>query len=199
MKNYLKALFIIAIITSIKTDLLSQVSDSSNLEINVYSDSNIVDSNYLFIDSTIMQLLIEGVLIQESYKEKSHRFLYIPTCSCLVKKREKWYLNKTDEPFSERCVVMSNSSTKDTICFMIPNSTIWADSTLIRYKSGLEVDKSYPGEIRIISNYFEGKRDGMRSYFTTNGNLSKIEFYNQGKLEWTKHFSNEIITDTKNN
>ncbi len=199
MKSNIEILIAILIILSVKYSVIGQTSDSINVI--SFPDST---TNLLLMDSSWVKVLDESLSdeplwIQKGLKESYPISFDVPTCSCLSNQNGLWFLNNAADPYTGRCVVMSNSTPKDSVHFsFVPRGT-YEHSDLVKYRYNLNQDENHLGDLRIISTYFEGKRDETRSYFNTDGSLNKVEFYNHGELEWTKYYSSgEVINIEKN-
>lgn len=136
---------------------------------------------FLFPDSLVLDLKDSTFFLgpnpiphYTSYLPKSFLMLfYIPNCSELIKKNELFYFIQDSTPYCGQCVV-TNDGKGITVQYH-PNQTM------------TETAKR-EGEIKIISNYKDGKRHGQREYYDKNGKQYKIETYVNGKLISTEYF-----------
>ena len=98
----------------------------------------------------------------------------IPNCASLKKKENKWYRDQDTVPYCGKCIVYYNQNTPDISLFYVSQYTNSFDIISSKY---IRFD-----QIKIISSYSNGKRDGERNYYDKKGNLIKTDIYSNGEI-----------------
>lgn len=112
----------------------------------------------------------------------------LPNCSDLIKKSGLFYFKQDTLPYCGACVVLHNRANHFVIAqyngilfyssmLHPPNESNWSNAYFITQAK----DK-----IKILSSYKNGKRDGPREYYYTNGKLYKKENYSNGVIQSTQ-------------
>lgn len=148
---------------------MAQISDSTSLD-TTYNTSAL---SFSLADSL-------GIIYtsSSSYSEFLPSWYEIPTCSCLTNRNNRFYLNNDSIPYNGVCVVLNDPETSGVL--YIPNlenpTHFFGNYSISNF---ILVHSSY---IRIISNYSDGKRHGVREYYDKTGKLLKTEIYSNGSL-----------------
>lgn len=143
------------------------------------------DSTGLFMapDSLSVLIYLPEIPHHTSYTDPVYLSIYIPNCSELVKRNGLFYLGQDSLSYCGYCTVLQSGKINSITFYEYahsPFSLLDNTSTSVSQWSGGYFTNENGEKVKIISGYKNGKRDGRREYFNTQGELYKIEIFKNG-------------------
>lgn len=147
------------------------------------------DSTEMFIlsDSLSPQFFLPKIPHQTSYADPVYLSVFIPNCTDLIKRDGLLYFGQDSLPYCGYCAVLQNGEKSSITYYEYSHTPISLMENLYssRWNGGYftNVNGTKVTEVKIISSYNNGQRDGRREYYNINGKLYKIEIYKNGRLQ----------------
>ncbi len=149
------------------------------------------DSTGMLSDSLSPQFFLPKIPHYTSYAAPVYLSVFIPNCSDLIKRDGLFYFGQDSLPYCGYCTVLQNGEKSSITYYEYSYSPTSLTATLYtsRWNGGYFTNENGTkvNNVKIISSYKNGQRDGRREYYNINGELYKIEIYKNDRLQSTHY------------